>query len=77
MTTTIWAVTDHGVSNVIPRQDDEGNWTFTVRSYNDRDGLQPGPFNQRSIYYSHSGLVLVGGLDGLDIINTRNSPPIS
>lgn len=68
---TIWAVTDHGVSNVIPQQDDEGNWTFTVRSYNDRDGLQPGPFNQRSIYYSHSGLVLVGGLDGLDIINTK------
>ena len=67
---TIWAVTDHGVSNITPQQED-GVWTFAVRSYNDRDGLQPGPFNQRAVYYSKKGLLLVGGQDGLDIINTR------
>ena len=67
---TIWAVTDHGVSNITPKQED-GVWTFAVRSFSDRDGLQPGPFNQRAVYYSKKGLLLIGGQDGLDVINTR------
>jgi len=67
---TIWAVTDHGVSNITPQQED-GVWTFAVRSFNEHDGLQPGPFNQRAVYYSKKGMLLVGGQDGLDIINTR------
>ena len=67
---TIWAVTDHGVSNITPKQED-GFWTFAVRSFSDRDGLQPGPFNQRAVYYSKKGLLLIGGQDGLDVINTR------
>ena len=67
---TMWVATDHGVSNIIPQQQDDGTWTFIVRSYNDRDGLQPGPFNQRAIYCSRDGHLLVGGQDGLDIIST-------
>ena len=67
---TIWAVTDHGFSNITPQQTD-GVWTFAVRSFNDSDGLQPGPFNQRAVYYSKRGLLLIGGQDGLDVINTR------
>ncbi len=67
---TIWVVTDHGVSNITP-QLENGVWTFAVRSFNDHDGLQPGPFNQRAIYYSRKGKLLIGGQDGLDIINTR------
>lgn len=69
---TIWVTTDHGVSNVIPQKDENGQWTFSVRSFNDHDGLQPGPFNQRAICYTRSGKILVGGQDGLDIINTLN-----
>lgn len=68
---TMWVVTDHGVSNVTPQKDEDDNWVFSVRSYNDHDGLQPGPFNQRAICYTRTGYVLVGGQDGLDIINTR------
>ena len=67
---TMWVATDHGVSNIIPQQQDDGTWTFIVRSYNDRDGLQPGPFNQRAIYCSRDGNLLVGGQEGLDIIST-------
>ena len=67
---TMWVATDHGVSNIIPQQQDDGTWTFVVRSYNDRDGLQPGPFNQRAIYCSRDGHLLIGGQDGLDIIST-------
>ena len=68
---SMWVVTDHGISNVTPQKDEDGHWAFAVRSYNDRDGLQPGPFNQRAICYTRTGYLLVGGQDGLDIINTR------
>lgn len=67
---TMWVATDHGVSNIIPQQQDDGTWSFIVRSYNDRDGLQPGPFNQRAIYCTRDGHLLIGGQEGLDIIST-------
>ena len=67
---SMWVATDHGVSNITPQEQPDGTWTFTVRSYNERDGLQPGPFNQRAIYCSRSGELLIGGQDGLDIIST-------
>ena len=67
---SMWVATEHGVSNIIPQQQEDGTWTFIVRSYNDRDGLQPGPFNQRAIYCSRDGHLLVGGQEGLDIIST-------
>ena len=67
---TMWVATEHGVSNIIPQQQEVSTWTFIVRSYNDRDGLQPGPFNQRAIYCSRDGHLLVGGQEGLDIIST-------
>ena len=67
---TMWVATDHGVSNVVPQKQDDGIWTFTIRNFNSRDGLQPGPFNQRAIFCSKSGELLIGGQDGLDIIST-------
>lgn len=69
---TMWLVTDHGVSNVIPQQQQDGSYTFIVRSYNNRDGLQNGPYNQRSICTTKEGFLLVGGQGGLDILNLRN-----
>lgn len=68
---TMWVATDHGVSNIIPQMQEDSTWTFIVRSYNDRDGLQTGPFNQRAIYCTRSGELLVGGQEGLDIISTQ------
>ena len=69
---TIWVTTDHGISNVVPQKGEDGEWHFSVRSFNEHDGLQPGPFNQRAICYTSTGMILVGGQDGLDIINTKN-----
>ena len=69
---TIWLATDHGVSNIVPQQQEDGLWSFVVRSYNNRDGLQDGPYNQRSMCYTPDGLILVGGQGGLDIINPKN-----
>ena len=67
----MWVVTDHGVSKVIPQLLDDGQWHFIVRSYNSRDGLQQGTYNQRSTCLTRGGLVLIGGQDGLDIIDPR------
>ena len=67
---TMWVATDHGLSNITPQKLEDGTWTFTIRNFNDRDGLQPGPFNQRAIFCSRSGELLLGGQDGLDIIST-------
>jgi len=50
---------------------DDGSWQFIVRSYNQRDGLQHGTYNQRSAYVTSNGLVLVGGQGGLDVINPK------
>lgn len=67
---TVWLVTDHGVSNVIPQQKD-GRWNFIIRTFNSNDGLQNGPFNQRAMCKTADGLILVGGQEGLDVINPK------
>ena len=66
---SMWLVTDHGISNVIVQHQDDGRYTFIVRSYNSRDGLQVGPYNQRSTCYTPTGMLLVGGQGGLDVLN--------
>jgi ligand-binding sensor domain-containing protein/signal transduction histidine kinase len=68
---TMWVVTEHGISNVIPKQEENGEWTFLVRSFSSKDGLQQGPYNQRSITCTHDGLILVGGLGGVDVIDPK------
>ena len=68
---TMWVVTEHGISNVVPKKDQNGQWRFTVRSFSSKDGLQDGPYNQRSISCTREGLILVGGLGGVDIINPK------
>ncbi len=65
----MWVVTDHGVSKIIPEHQEDGTWQFTVRSYNNRDGLQQEVYNQRSTCLTRDGLILIGGQGGLDIIN--------
>ncbi len=68
----MWVVTDHGVSKILPEKQSDGTWSFTVRSYNNRDGLQQETYNQRSTYLTRDGLLLIGGQGGLDVINTKS-----
>ena len=67
----MWVVTDHGVSKIIPERGEDGKWTFAVRSYNSRDGLQQEVYNQRSTCLTRKGLILIGGQGGLDVINPK------
>ncbi|SHK30131.1 two-component regulator propeller domain-containing protein [Xylanibacter ruminicola] len=66
---TMWVITEHGVSNVVLKKDEQNNWIFNVRSFSSKDGLQQGPYNQRSVSVTPDGLILVGGLGGVDVIN--------
>lgn len=65
----VWCVTDHGISRIVPQQQEDGSWQFNVRSFNSRDGLQKATYNQRSTWLTHDGKILVGGQGGLDIID--------
>jgi hypothetical protein len=67
----MWVVTEHGISNVVPKQEESGEWSFLVRSFSTKDGLQQGPYNQRSISCTREGLILVGGIGGVDVINPK------
>lgn len=67
----VWVVTEHGISNVVPKQEENGEWSFNVRSFSNKDGLQDGPYNQRSVSITPDGLILVGGLGGVDVINPK------
>ena len=65
----IWAVTDHGISRIVPQQQENGEWQFSIRSYSSADGLQKATYNQRSMWLTRDGKVLIGGQGGLDIID--------
>ena len=63
----IWVATEYGVSLILLKYDD-GQWQMDIRNYNNRDGLLPGPYNQRSSFLTHDGKILVGVTNGLNII---------
>ena len=65
----MWVVTEHGVSNVIPQREKNNRWAFLVRSYNNRDGLQNAVYNQRSVVIAPDGRIVIGGHEGIDVIN--------
>ena len=69
---TIWISTEHGVSSIAPQQQEDGTWQFNIRSFNSRDGLQKATYNQRSMWLTSKGKVLVGGQGGLDIIDPNS-----
>jgi len=73
----VWVVTQHGISSVVAQKEGDGRWTFMVRSYNNRDGLQDGPFNQRSVIVTPQGDIAVGGHEGIDFFNPQKMVPLS
>ena len=69
---TIWLITQNGLSRIIPQQHADGVWTFVVRNFTNRDGLQESPFNQRSAVVAPGEKLLIGGYDGVDIVNIKD-----
>lgn len=52
-----------------------GNWTFISNTYSGSDGLQTRLFNKRSMLCLRDGRILVGGIDGVNIINPKEMKP--
>ncbi len=67
---SIWLASGTGISNVKVIKIG-GRWRFKVYSYNDKDGLQARQFNQRSIFMTRDGKILIGGQDGVDIVDSK------
>lgn len=68
---TMWVVTQNGLSRVVLTQQD-GRWTMMVHSFSNRDGLQDASYNQRSVVVTTDGHIVIGGHEGIDIVNPAN-----
>lgn len=63
----IWVTTANGVTNIIPTIDAKnGRYSFRCYVFDDKDGLQNCEFNASSIKKLSSGLILMGGLYGIN-----------
>lgn len=67
----MWLVSDHGVAKVIleKSKDYPGGYDYGTIGYNEFDGLQDRQFNFRSILLAHNGNIIIGGQDGINVIN--------
>lgn len=64
----IWVALSHGVTRFSAIAEKDG-WHFPGTSFDDMDGLQSRRLNYRSILTTHDGKILVGGQDGVNIID--------
>lgn len=65
---SVWVVTEFSVSKINVKIN-SGQCDFFIMNYDSRDGLQNGPYNQRSIFVGAGGKIYVGGNDGIDVIS--------
>ena len=68
---TIWLVSEFIVSHVTLSKDNHGKWEVSMTSYNSMDGLQNGHFNYRAAFLTQEGKLIVGGQDGINVIDTQ------
>ena len=68
---TIWLVSEFIVSHVKLSKDNRGKWEVNMTSYNYMDGLQNGHFNYRAAFLTQEGKLIVGGQDGINVIDTQ------
>lgn len=68
---TIWLVSEFIVSHVKLSKDHHGKWEVSMTSYNSMDGLQNGHFNYRAAFLTQEGKLIVGGQDGINVIDTQ------
>lgn len=64
----VWVALSHGVTRFTVTKED-GDWRFIGTTFDDMDGLQSRRLNYRSILTTRRGDVIVGGQDGINVIN--------
>ena len=63
----MWVSTSRKVIRVTVASDGKWSYLFDSRAYNSEDGLQNCDFNQRSIKTLHNGIIVIGGLYGVNV----------
>ena len=63
----MWVSTSRKVIRITVASDGKGSYLFDSRAYNSEDGLQNCDFNQRSIKTLHNGIIVIGGLYGVNV----------
>lgn len=64
----MWLTTGNKLKRVSVRRDGSA-WRFFTNTYGSAEGMQARLFNKRSMLCLHDGRVLVGGIDGVNVIN--------
>lgn len=67
----MWVVTQFAVSYLRPYQQGD-QWRFDIRNFSLSDGILDGAHNLRSSYLTSTNNILVGGVNGVDIINAES-----
>lgn len=69
----MWVSTGGELINIVLSMNNQDNsLSFRCLTYNEKDGLQGGDFNQRSLCRLHTGEMLVGGLYGVNSFVPEN-----
>ena len=69
----IWVSTSHGISRVvIQRNHEDGTFNYGMYNYSVYDGLQSNEFNMGAILTRNDGIVLFGGLYGVNWVRQIN-----
>ena len=66
---TIWLTTSYGVSRIFVK-DNKGKYSYSITNFNKYDGLIEGEFIEGSAYAAKDGWLMMGGIDGFNLINT-------
>jgi Two component regulator propeller len=76
----LWVSSNSGISCLQPGYSDQVPWLSVMRNFTSEDGLQSNEFNRYSFYKSRDGLMLFGGVNGInsfypDEVLKKNNPP--
>ena len=67
----MWLSTSYGVSEIVVKEH-KGKYSYAISNFNKYDGLIEGEFIERSVLASKDGTLLLGGIDGFNLINTNS-----
>ncbi|MBP7507097.1 MAG: response regulator [Prolixibacteraceae bacterium] len=68
----MWVGTPQGLSNIILSDIKGDNFSFTLKNFDEKDGLHGKEFNEHSALKTRKGELIFGGADGFSIIKPEN-----
>ncbi len=68
----LWVGTPQGLSNIILSDIRGDNFSFTLKNYDEKDGLHGKEFNEHAALKTRKGELIFGGADGFSIIKPDN-----